>query len=169
MYALGRYTLYFIIYSLLGALGETLFRFITEERLYGVNGFLHLPILPIYGFGALIIIFIAKKVKHPIPLFFAGTLAASILEFVASWLIEIIFHERIWDYTAKAFDLQGRISLETSIIFGIGGLVVVYGIHPLLIKYIARIPKRIVIVLAIVALGILATDITLTSVQRFIT
>lgn len=166
MYTLARYTLYFVIYSLLGAIAETTFRLITEQHLYGVHGFLHIPILPIYGFGALIILFIAQKIRNPIGLFIVGTIAATVLEFVTSWLIEIIFHERIWDYTDKVFDAWGRVSLETSLIFGLGGLVVVYVIHPLIAKYVKRVPKRATIMIALAIGVVLIVNVISSVIER---
>lgn len=166
MYRLGRYTFYFVIYSLLGAVGETLFRLVTEQQFYGVHGFLHLPLLPIYGFGALSIILIARKVRSPVVLFFVGAAVATVLEFAASWLIEVIFDIRIWDYSAKVFNLQGRVSLETSLIFGLGGLLAVYGIHPFVSKYIKQIPKKLITIGMGVVWAILLTDATLSVLGR---
>jgi len=166
-YRIGRYIWFFLIYSLLGAFVETLFRLITEHRLYGVHGFLHLPIFPIYGIGALLIIFVLRnRVRHIVPLFFAGALLATGLEFIAHWLIETVFHERIWDYSSSPFNIDGRISLVSSIGFGLAAVLLVYFIHPWLEKMFDRLPNRVNVIVAIVVVLGLSIDIVSSIVER---
>jgi len=166
---LGRYIWFFLIYSFLGAVVETLYRLITEHQLYGIHGFLHLPIFPIYGIGALLIIFLLSgRVRHIVPLFFAGALLTTALEFIAHWLIETLFNERIWDYTNTAFNIDGRVSLVSSIGFGVAAVLLVYFIHPWLDKQFNRLPNKVnVIVAAVVILG-LSTDIVTSIIERLV-
>ena len=167
LYIFGRYVWYFLIYSFLGAVVETLYRLVTEHQLYGVHGFLHLPIFPIYGIGALLIITIlAKRVRHIVPLFFLGALLATVLEFAAHLLIQIIFGERIWDYSNVPFNLDGRISLYSSIGFGVAAVLLVHFIHPFLEKKFDRLPKKVNIVVAIVVIAVLLVDIITSVIAR---
>lgn len=167
LYSFGRYVWYFLIYSFLGAIVETIFRLVTEHQLYGIHGFLHLPIFPIYGIGALLIIFLLeKRVRHVVPLFFAGALLTTILEFAAHWLIEVIFNERIWDYSSVPFNLDGRISLISSIGFGVAAVVLVHFIHPWLKRLFKRLPNRINIVVAVIVFTVLTTDIVASIIER---
>ena len=167
MYTIGRYTLFFLIYSFVGSLIETLYRLITEGQLYGIHGFLHhLPILPIYGFGALIVILLARKVRHPFLLFVLSALAASVLEFVTSWGIEMVLGTRIWDYSNDPLNLFGRVDLFSSIGFGLVALLLVYYIHPLVSKLIKHLTQRTTIVIASVVWVVLLTDTVISFVQR---
>jgi len=167
MYVFGRYILLFLIYSFLGGLGEMIFRLITEHQLYGIHGFLHLPIMPIYGFGALLIVAVMRgRAKHPILLFLGGALLATMLEFIANWLIEIIFHTRIWDYSHKAFSFDGRVSLDNSIGFGIAAVLLVYLIHPFVWRALQRIPKQPTIIIATLLLAIVLVDIVVSVIER---
>lgn len=166
MRTVTRYTLYFITYSLLGALIETVFRLVTEGQLYAISGFLHLPLMPIYGFGALIIIAIYRAVKNPLLLFLAGTVAVTILEFVAHWLIEQIFGTRIWDYSHKPFNLDGRVSLDNSLGFGLAALGLIYGIHPVVRRFVKKLPLPLASVLAFGVGGIVLLDTILSTIQR---
>ena len=168
VYRFGRYVWYFLIYSFLGAIVETVFRLVTEHQLHGVHGFLHLPIFPIYGVGALLIIFILRnRVRHIVPLFFVGALIATALEFSAHWLIEVIFHERIWDYSHVPFNLDGRIGLLNSVGFGVAAVFLVHFIHPWLEKQFKRVPDRINIIVAIIVFVVLLTDIVWSIIERF--
>jgi uncharacterized membrane protein len=169
VYALGRYVWFFLIYSFLGALIETLFRLVTEHHLYGIHGFLHLPIFPIYGIGALLIIFVLRNhVHHIVPLFFAGAILTTILEYIAHWLIELVFHEKIWDYSNTFLNIDGRVSLVSSIGFGLAAVALVYFIHPWLEKLFNKIPNRINVIIAIVVLLGVSTDIVVSVVERFV-
>ncbi|MFZ3010173.1 MAG: putative ABC transporter permease [Candidatus Microsaccharimonas sp.] len=167
IYSIGKYVLFFLIYSLLGVVVETIYRLITEQQLYGAHGFLHLPLFPIYGFGALLIILLLRThVRHPIWLFFAGAFLATVLEFVGHWLIEVVFGDRIWDYKSLPFNLDGRISLYSSVGFGLGAVLLVHVIHPRLEKLVNRLPKRPTIIIASVVLTVLVTDFVLTVIER---
>jgi uncharacterized membrane protein len=167
LYDFGKYVLFFLVYSLLGAFIEALFRLITEHQLYGIHGFLHLPLFPIYGFGALLIIILLRAHRrHPILLFVAGAIIATVLEFVGSWIIEVIFGDRIWDYSHVPLNFEGRINLYNSIGFGLGAVILVYFIHPVLEKIVSRIPKRFTIAIATVILVVLLTDFIISAIER---
>ena len=167
MYNFGRYILFFITYSVIGTIAETLFRLITEHQLYGVHGFLSLPIFPIYGFGALLILLIYRRFKNPVMLFFVSIVLMVALEFFAHLLIEAIFNVRIWDYGDSPFSIHGRVRLDTAIGFGIAALLLVYVIHPKIKKLVERIPKKVSIIFAVLATTILVTNIIFSIYMRF--
>lgn len=166
MHIIGRYVLLFVIYSFLGALAETLFRLVTEHHLYGINGFLYLPMFPIYGAGAiLIILFLKPLTRNPALLFVVSALVATILEFIAHWLIELLFGVRIWDYSHKPFNLEGRVSLDTSLGFGMAAVLLVFFIHPFFDSLLRRLSKRVTIVAALLAIVVLVSDIITSSLR----
>jgi uncharacterized membrane protein len=169
-YTFGKYVLYFLIYSLLGGVIEILYRLATEHQLYNVHGFLHLPLFPIYGFGALLIIkLLGTHVRHPIPLFVVGAVIATALEFVGHWLIEVIFGDRIWDYKNIPLNLEGRVNLYSSIGFGLAAVLLVHFIHPRVEKIVGLLPKRPLIALSVVILAVLLTDFIWSAIERLIT
>lgn len=158
---------FFLIYSFVGAVVETIFRLITEHQLYGIHGFLHLPIFPIYGVGALLIVTLFKRqIKHIGLLFFAGALLTTALEFTAHLLIEVIFNERIWDYSNVPFNIDGRVSLYSSIGFGVAAVALVHFIHPRLEKMFDRLPSKVNVVVAVIVSLVLIVDITVSVIQR---
>lgn len=163
---IARYIIYFFIYSAVGALMETLFRLVTEGHWYGIHGLLHIPILPIYGLGALVIIFIHSKIKKPIYLFLVATILTSVLEFISSWIYEMLFHHKLWDYSQKHFNIDGRVSLDNSIGFGAAALLLAYELHPFVKKWIERIPAILTIVLASLIIAVIGTDVIMSIVER---
>ena len=61
--------------------------------------------LPIYGFGAIIILLAVVPVKdNIIHVFIFGMIAATLLELVTGILMEKIFNVRYWDYTNEKFN-----------------------------------------------------------------
>ena len=48
------------------------------------------------------------------------------VEYIVSWVLEQIYHTRWWDYTSMPINLNGRICLSGLLVFGLGGLFLVY-------------------------------------------
>lgn len=128
----GRYYLYFMLYSFFGWIWENIFMLIVDGT-FQERGFLHIPICTIYGFGMFLILFLFYKKNYRwITIFFCSVFLTGVLEFLTSWEMEKLFHRIWWDYSGWVFNFQGRISLLTSLAFGIVSILVVKWIHPLL-------------------------------------
>ncbi len=82
-----------------------------------------------------------------------------ILEYFTSYIMEKLFNARWWDYSNEKFNINGRICLETLILFGIAGVAITKFINPLFIKGIELIPINIMDVLSIILFLILLVDI----------
>jgi uncharacterized membrane protein len=121
---------YFFCYSILGYIVEIVYCSIGQGSLVN-RGFLHGPYLPIYGFGALLVIFVFAGISNnPLVLFFIAVIGTSILEYVTGYLAETLFSIRLWDYSSVRFNLKGRVCLLNSTLFGLLSLFVVYVVHP---------------------------------------
>ena len=139
---ISKYFLIFIIYSFAGWIMETLWVSWCNKKFVD-RGFLIGPYCPIYGFGALLIIFFLNRFScSPILLFIMTTVLCGILEYFASWSMEKIFKARWWDYTDKKFNINGRICLRNLIAFGIMGLAVTYFINPYLEIWIGFLNEK---------------------------
>ncbi len=150
----------FSIYAFAGWIIEVIYCKIVGKKKLKNRGFMHLPILPIYGFGALIGIYLLSSFKdNIILLFLSAALLLSLLEYVASFLLEIIFNLKLWDYKHKKINLHGRVCLENTILFGILALVVVYFINPLLLTLINNIGPTTLNIIALILLIIIAIDL----------
>ena len=76
--------LYFMIYSFLGWLCECIYCSIPEKKFIN-RGFLMGPYCPIYGFGALLVLYLLHPfASNIIILFLAGVIVTSILEYITS-------------------------------------------------------------------------------------
>ena len=149
----------FIVYSIMGWLMEVLI-VSTKKRKITDRGFLIGPWCPIYGFGALFITLLLRKYyEDPLVLFIMSFLVGSILEYVTSYLMEKIFHARWWDYSEHKFNVNGRISLTTSLGFGLLGLILVYVFNPFFLKIIKNIPSTIFHIIMIIILIFIIIDV----------
>ena len=157
-YDLSLVLLFFFAYAFIGWIHEILFRLVTERRIY-TTGFLTMPILPIYGFGAIaILLLVAPYVQNPFVVFLFGVIISTVLEYVGHLLIDKIFHIKLWDYSDKAFNLQGRVCLQNSLGFGALTLLLVYVLHPLVGTLIIDLPENIAILIATVLSTLLVVD-----------
>lgn len=131
---------YFVLYAFLGWVCEDVYCGLLNRRFIN-RGFLFGPYCPIYGVGALLVLYpLLEFVQHPAWVFILGVLITSCLEYVTSWLMEMLFHTRWWDYSNHFMNIHGRVCLLNSTLFGILCLVVVYGIHPIVKQVIVSIP-----------------------------
>lgn len=137
--------IYFITYSFLGWVMESIFRSICEKKMIN-TGFLKGPFCPIYGIGAIImVLFLKRFVDNLALLFVVSVVVLTIWEYLVGVLLEKLFHTKYWDYSNNKFNFQGRICLMNSIFWGILGVVFVKYIHPLIESLIEKIDFRILI------------------------
>lgn len=132
---LTTWILYFFIYSIVGWIFESTYCSIKAKPPHFINrGFLFGPLCPIYGAGLVAVAFFLQPFEDlpPLEKFFAIAIICSIIEYVASFVMEKLYHVRWWSYKNSWYNitLNGRISLMTSIGFGVGGLLVLDYIHP---------------------------------------
>ena len=136
----SNFVLYLSVYSFLGWACESAYCSILAKKWVN-RGFLNGPFCPIYGFGALLVLsFLLPLKSNFFLLYVAGVICTSVLEFLTSVAMEKIFHCRWWDYSDHRFNIQGRVCLENSLMFGGLCLVVVYGIHPAVSRFVENLP-----------------------------
>ena len=128
------------------------------------RGFLSGPLCPIYGFGALGVIFFLTDIAktNKLVLFFGSVFIATALELVGGFLLEKIFHKKWWDYTGMRFNLGGYICLEFSILWGLACFVLYEAIHPLVVRFFAFLNPKFIFYANGFLLVIFALDLTYT-------
>ena len=150
--------LYFIIYSFLGWCCETVYCSILQKKFVN-RGFLYGPLCPIYGCGALLVLYLLRDVRASIlPLFLSGMVVTTILEYLTSVLLEKLFHMKWWDYSAMPFNINGRVCLLNSCEFGALSVFVVMVLHPAVTRLVGRIPGPVQLLLAGLLSAVILTD-----------
>ena len=129
--------LLFFAYAFIGWCVEVTLKYFQFHRFIN-RGFLTGPWLPIYGSGAALITVVIKGLA-PLEFSVGTTFAVSFLlcgflEYMTSYVLEKRFHARWWDYSQKPMNLQGRVWIGNLVLFGLGGVVIVDLINPLLLR-----------------------------------
>ena len=95
-------------------------------------------------------------------LFVVGIIFASLIELIAGFMLDRLFHARWWDYRDRKFNLNGYICLEFSIIWGLGIAFVLRVVQPSIEGVVSLIPHIAGIILLVVFYLTFACDMTLT-------
>jgi len=156
------YFLIFMIYSFIGWFFEVLAVFLLQKKIIN-RGFLLGPYCPIFGFGGLILILFLDQFKNdPFNLLIIFSVYASALEYFVSYLMEKFFKARWWDYSHIKFNLNGRICLSNSLLFGFLGLFAVFFFNPFLISLLQSINHLAIIIISLIIFVIFIVDISIT-------
>lgn len=116
----------FILFSFLGWCLEVGYR--SYKNKYFINpGFLTGCSLPIYGFGgfslylicSLELNFITNNVLKIIIIILLGTILMTLIEFIAGLFCIKVYHNRLWDYSDRKFNILGIICPTFSIAWGL--------------------------------------------------
>ncbi|WP_313156006.1 putative ABC transporter permease [Lacrimispora sp.] len=129
LYTWYQWLLFFFIYCFIGWIIES--TYVSVRSLHLVNrGFLRLPLLPLYGSGAIIMLWLSLPVKGNLFLVFLfGMAGASALEYVTGYFMERLFKMKYWDYSNNPFNLNGYVCLTNSIAWGFLTLLLTEVIH----------------------------------------
>ena len=134
---------YFAVYSFLGFIVETIFGILTKGVLESRQSCLFGPFCCIYGLGAAIMIpGLQPFKKSNWELFFAGAVEGSVIEYVISWIGEVIFQIKWWDYSNMPFNINGRITLTFTVFWGLLALCLVRFINPYIETGINKLPQK---------------------------
>ena len=149
---------YFLIYSCLGWCLEVIYAAVTTGQLIN-RGFLNGPVCPIYGFGMVIVLFALTPLSHSLLLLYlGGVILPSALELVGGWALYKLYHTRWWDYSDYPFNIGGYICLEFSLLWGVGTLIVMKLVHPIIADAVALIPPLVGLILMFLLYAIYAAD-----------
>lgn len=160
-YTFIQWLLFFFIYCFLGWVWESCY--VSAKNREWINrGFLHGPMLPIYGSGAIIVLLCTIGVRDQVILIFIfGMTGATILEYVTGACMERLFRVRYWDYSHMPLNLKGYICLPVSLGWGVFSVLLVRVIHVPIENLVLQIPERIAEVVSVVCSSAFAVDFTL--------
>ena len=158
-YSIPSLVLLYFSFSFIGWLWEVSLHLITDGEFVN-RGVLHGPWLPIYGTGAILILVLLNIFrKKPVAEFISAIIVCGCVEYFTAYYLEMTHGgQKWWDYSGYFLNLHGRICAEGLLIFGIGGLAIVYVAAPLLDDVLCRIRFRILVPVCVVLLGLFAAD-----------
>ncbi|MEA4942483.1 MAG: hypothetical protein VB094_08105 [Oscillibacter sp.] len=163
-YTADQWVLFFFLYCLCGWVWESCYVSIRQRRWVN-RGFLHGPLLPIYGSGAIMILLFTLPVRnYPVLLYLSGAAAATLLEYATGAAMERLFKVRYWDYSNQKLNMNGYICLSSSIAWGFFSILLVNLVHPPIARLLLSIPAAFAEPLALVLVAAFTVD-TVRSVQ----
>ena len=132
----------FIIGSIIGYVVEMIVGFVQNGHFVSRQGLLFGPFAQVYGLGILAYYFVVPKIKGGYGKIFLTTMVlGGIVEYLCSYFQEVFFGTISWDYSNLWFNINGRTSLLHCIYWGIGGVLFMKYIMPV-IDYIDKIIKN---------------------------
>lgn len=154
---------FFLIYSCLGWCLEVIYAAVSTGQLVN-RGFLNGPVCPIYGFGMIIVLFtLSPLADNLLLLYLGGVILPSVLELVGGWALYKLYHTRWWDYSDFPFNIGGYICLEFSLLWGVGTVVVMKAVHPVIAGFVAMVPQMVGFVLMCILYACYAADVVVTA------
>ena len=147
MYNFCRWLIIFYVYCFLGWCFESAYVSLCEKRLVN-RGFIKGPLLPIYGSGAVIMLFSTRNCTNIVSMYLVGALSATTLEFFTGMAMEKLFKIKYWDYSTHRFNFKGHICLSSTVAWGFFTLLLCEVIHPPVAHLIDSIPHTVLIIAA---------------------
>ena len=155
---------FFYIYCFAGWVFESTYVSIREKR--PVNrGFLRLPLLPLYGTGAVMMLWVSLPFRDSLFLvYISGVIAATALEYVTGWTMERLFKMKYWDYSNQRFNVNGYICLSSSLVWGLLTIFLTEVLHPPVSDLVLALPVSLDIA-GVILISILFAADTVQSVK----
>lgn len=135
----------FIIASVFGWVIEGLWTLIKKGVIINHSAVVIGPFNMIYGVAAVLLTIILYKFKNSskIKIFILSFIGCSILEYLMSYFMELIFGFTAWDYSKKILNINGRISLFYSLAWGILGIIWIKYCYPKIVNTLKKMNYRV--------------------------
>lgn len=159
-YSLTSLVLIFFTMCLIGWVWEVS-QFLILDGTFIKRGVLHGPWLPIYGVGAVLILTLLYRVrKKPTRNFWMIVLICGLVEYYSSYFLQLLFNAEWWDYSGYFLNINGRICAEGLLVFGLGGMMIVYVLAPFLDSFFKRLTVKATVPLCVLLILLFVADLT---------
>ena len=154
----------FLIGSFIGYILEMIVGLVQNGHLVTRQGMIYGPFIQVYGIGLVLYYLIIPKTGNKVHVFFASMLLGGIVEYIFSFLQETIFGTVSWDYSNLWFNINGRTSLLHCIYWGIGGILFIKYIYPLINRIEEMYNKKYFRIATLFLVIFIMFDITISSI-----
>lgn len=153
-YSVLQWTMFFYVYCFIGWCIESTIMSVDAKKFVN-RGFLRLPMLPIYGFGAVAMLFASLPVKeNPFLVYVFAAIAATILELITGLVMEFLFKVKYWDYSDHNYNYKGVICIQSTLFWGMLSLLLTYNLHELVEKIVFKFTHT-ALVTAVIIISVL--------------
>ena len=157
-YPVTTLVLLFFLFSIIGWCWEVVLHLLSEGTFVN-RGVLHGPWLPIYGTGGVLVLLALYKLRDkPWLEFWATVVVCGVVEYFTAYYLETVYDRRWWDYAGYFLNLHGRICAEGLLVFGLGGMAVVYGVAPLFDNLLHKVRHSVLIGLCAALIALFCVD-----------
>ena len=139
-----------MLYAIVGWLYEVFLEVVVYQWGFSNRGVLFGPWLPVYGFGALIMLLVSPYKDNILICFTMSLVFCSILEYFTSFLMEKLFKVHWWDYSNDAFNINGRVCLRNAIAFGSLGVIFAKLLSPWYFSLINKLNYQTLLIISII-------------------
>ena len=129
------------------------------------RGFLFGPIIPIYGIASLLGLLFFTKIfpsYNMLHVFLIGFVVSGLVEYPTSYILEKVFNARWWDYSIGPWNINGRVSLLSSLGFGVGAVIIIYVINPVIVPFIFSLNTVLAGYISKILMLIISIDVIMT-------
>ena len=131
---------FFYLYCFFGWIFESAYVSLKQRRFVN-RGFLRIPMLPLYGSGAVMMLWVSLPFQDNLILtYISGVIGATALEYVTGYMMERIFRVRYWDYSNQPFNIHGYICLTSSLAWGFLTILMTHVIHRPIERAVLGVP-----------------------------
>lgn len=158
---LSQYFVCFIVYGFFGWIYESLY-YSVQLRKPVNTGFLHVCFCPIYGFACVGNAILFKNTENSMIIFVTSMLMISMMEYFSSWILEALFEKRWWDYSGWPVNINGRVSLLSSLAFGVMSVAQMKLLHPSVAGFVMRLSEKYTYITILLFMAIIMLDCLVT-------
>lgn len=134
----------FIIYSIVGFFIETIYAIFTKGMLESRQSFLYGPFCIVYGIAAICLILLLSKYRNENgKLFIYGMIVGCTVEYVSSYIGEILMHVKWWDYSNDFLNINGRTCLYYAVLWGILTIPLINYINPFIDNVVDKVIEKV--------------------------
>lgn len=165
-YTIWSLVVMFFLFAMVGWVWEVVLHLVAEHELVN-RGMLYGPWLPIYGTGGVMILVVLNRFRSKPALEFAlAVVLCGVVEYFTSYVTELTHNgQKWWDYSGYFLNLDGRICAEGLLVFGLGGMLVVYVLAPMLDNQIRRIPQKTLVPVCVALVFCFVADWAVSTVR----
>lgn len=146
------------IFSFMGWLVESIYMSICNKK-WTNRGFMFGPFCPIYGVGATAAYFFLRHLEgNYVLIYIVSAVTATIFEYLVAKLMIYQFGDFWWDYHDKPFNYKGILCLESTLAWGLYGVLFMAFIYDGVNAFIDMFPKKIVLGIVCVIFAIETFD-----------
>lgn len=162
-YSIVEIAFMFVLFCNIGWIQESIIESLYHRRPIN-RGFLKGPYIPIYGFGGIFLLFCCTPFRdNGFFVYVVALLGCTVLEYFVGWFMETVFHKQFWDYSMMNFTYKNRISLISSMFWGIMGLFMVYILQDPVNCFMELLPVSVMIIYTAVMFAAMIVDCIITS------